>query len=509
MISQVGSRIAKNSIFNVVRTFLTVPITLIITPYTIYHLGQKEFGVWALVGVISSYAQLSDFGITESLIKFMAEFKAREETERLNQLINTAISIYFVLGITFGLLFIALMPLVVEKILSIPPDLSEKAIYVFVIAIILFFVNMLMGVFGSLIIGFQRMGYSNVISLSSTCLSAAGTVYFLGSGYGIKGLIYNNAINTAFIITANIIAAKHLFPSLKINPFRYFQRDILMIIFSFSWKVQISNITQLMIFQIDRVLLSHYVGLVAVSQYEIANRLASQVRGFVTSIFSPMVPAASTLHAIDDGERVTGLYRRSFKYMAIAAIPISILVIVLAHPFIRTWLGPDFETSAFTLQLLTFSYMFNLLTGPGCFILSGINKPQIGMRSSIMAGFTNVVLCLFFVPLIGYYGVILGISISIVTSGVYFIWMVHKNISGLSWRLYRQTLLRPFLLSLVLAGVLGATDMIIPLSGYYTLCLIGAVYMLLVMFGLFKGEYFDEFDRSIFAKLIPLKGVWP
>jgi O-antigen/teichoic acid export membrane protein len=507
MISHVGSRIVKNSLFNVIRTCLTVPITLLITPYTIYHLGQEEFGVWALVGVISSYAQLSDFGITESLIKFMAEFKAREETEKLNQLINTAISIYLVLGAAFGILFVAVLPFVVENILRIPPLLAEKALLVFSIAIMLFFVNMLMGVFGSLIIGFQRMEYSNVIALSSTIISAVGTVYFLAGGYGIQGLIYNNAINTAFIITANLLAAKHLFPMLRINPVRYFKCDILRVIFSFSWKVQISNITQLMIFQIDRVLLSHYVGLVAVSHYEVANRVASQVRGFVTSIFTPMVPAASTLHAVSDGDRVTGLYRRSFKYMAIAAIPFSILVVALAHPFIRTWLGPDFETSAFTLQLLAFSYMLNLLTGPGGFILSGINKPEVGMRSSIMAGVTNLVLCLLLVTTIGYYGVIIGIATSIITSGLYFIWLVHRHISGLRWQLYRQTLLRPLMLSFLLAGVLMTADSIFTLRGYPALLFSAAVYMAVVIAGLFKGDYLDEFDRSMFDRLMPFKAA--
>ena len=151
---------------------------LFITPYIIGRLGKEEFGIWALVSVVSSYAQLSDFGITESLIKFMAEFKARGETVRLNQLLNTAMTAYLFLGILFCSLFIALLPFVVERILNIPPALSAQALYLFTIAILLFFLNMLMGVFGSLILGFQRMGYSNAIALCSSLLTACGTSLF-------------------------------------------------------------------------------------------------------------------------------------------------------------------------------------------------------------------------------------------------------------------------------------------------------------------------------------------
>jgi O-antigen/teichoic acid export membrane protein len=484
---------------------LTVPIVLVLTPYIIKHVGKQEFGIWALVGVISSYAQLSDFGITESLVKFMAEYQARNDAERINKLINTAFTIYILLSVTCCLLFLLVLPYVVETILNIPQSLQDKAMRVFTIAIVLFSINMIMGVFGSLIIGFQRMGYSNLISLLSTVLTAAGTVFFLYNGYGLDGLIYNNCLVTLFVVLANILAARHLFPQLRINPFVWFSREILASIFGFSWKIQITNVTQLMIFQVDRVLLSHYLGLEAVSYYEVANRIATQARGFVASIFSPMVPAASALHANEENDKVTGLYRRSFKYMTIAAVPLSLLVIALAHPFVRTWMGPNYETSAITLQLLMFAYMLNLLTGPGSFILSGINKPHIGMRSSVLAGITNLILCLLFVRWIGYYGIILGILISIVTSGGYFVWMVHKNIQGLSWRIYLNSLVKPVLVSICACVPLVVIDRLYPIGSYSILVLLGIVYAFVVGYALFQGRYLDEFDRATIGKLNPLR----
>lgn len=506
MSSEVGSRIAKNSTFNVLRTLIAVPILLLITPYIVRHLGKEEFGVWALVNVVSSYAQLSDFGITESLIKFVAEFKAKGETLRLNQLLNTALTAYFFLAIIFFSLFVTFLPFIVERVLSIPPALSEKALYVFTVAILLFVINLMMGVFGSLILGFQRMGYSNAISLCSTLLLAVGTVVFLHQGYGLKGLIYNNAIVSAFVICSNALVARRLFPAMRLNPFRYCTRETLAQIFSFSWKVQVSNMTQLLIFQLDRVLLSHYVGLTAVGYYEVANRIASQVRGVVASMFSPMVPAASALQAGDESERVSGLYRRSFKYMAMVDIPLALLVVALAHPFVMAWMGSGYETSAVTMQLLMGSYMLNLLTGPGAFILSGINKPEIGMRSSVIAGMTNLVLCLYLVQSVGYYGVIIAVFISLMTSSVYFVWMLHKNIPGLSWRLYPRTMFRPMLL----AGLLGGGLLTIPanyLASFPLLCLVGAIYLALVFLGFFLGEYLDEFDKGLLMKFFPGKGL--
>jgi len=476
----------------------------VITQYIIKQLGTEEFGVWVLVGVISSYAQLSDFGITESLVKFIAEYKAKNDYIRLNQVINTALSMYLIVGTICCSLFLIAIPFIVTTVLNIPLKMQDTAIYIFNIAIALFLVNLLMGIFGSLIIGFQRMGYSNFINVLSVSLTALGSVYSVSRGYGLKGLISTNALVVGVTVCSNVLAARHLFPELRINPVRYFSRDQASSIMSFSWKVQISNMTQLMIFQADRVLLSHYIGLDAVSLYEVANRIATQARGLIVSVFSPMIPASSALQAQNEEERVTGLYRRSFKYMAIISVLFSALVIALAHPFIETWMGSGFEKSATTLQILMVAYMANLLTGPGSFILSGINKPHIAMRSSLLAGVSNLFLCIVLVEWIGYFGIVWGIFASILASGIYFIMMVHKNIPGLQWGLYGHTLLRPLLLALLFGIPLLVIGEMMHVRGYVMLCLLAICYIVPVVAGVWQGSYLDSFDRSLLHKFNPI-----
>lgn len=504
MSSEVSSRIAKNSIFNLTRTLITIPITIFITPFIIRHVGKEEFGIWALVGVISSYAQLSDFGITDSLIKFMAEYEAKNDPQQINRLINTAFVVYIAISLIIGTIFIFALPFIIDSILGIPEGLRPEASYVFTIAVLLFFTNMTMGVFGSLITGFQRMGYSNLISLISTLLMACGTYFYLSKGYGLKGLIHNNAFITLFVVVSNVFIAWRLFPSMRLNPFRYFSTETLKRIFGFSWKVQLSSMSNLLVYQVDRVFLSHYLGLTAVSNYEVANRIATQARVFITSVFSPMIPAASSLQAKNQFEKLRGLYNRSMKYMAVAAIPFSFLIIALAHPFVRTWLGEGYTTSAYTMQFLMLAYMVNLLPGPGNFILHGINKPQIPMMTSIGAGIGNLLLCFVLVQVIGYYGIIIGIFSSIFFSGLIFIVLVHKNIEGLSWDLYGKVFAKPLAVSIVCAAALWGMDEKLHIRGYPALCLAAVLYSLIVFVALLRGKYFDDFDRATLQRLNPL-----
>ena len=217
-----------------------------------------------------------------------------------------------------------------------------------------------------------------------------------------------------------------------------------------------------------------------------------------------MIPAASSLQATDEFTKLRGLYNRSMKYMAVAAIPLSALIIALAHPFVRTWLGEGYTTSAYTMQLLMFAYMINLLPGPGNFILHGMNKPHVPMLNSVGAGITNLILCFVLVQQLGYYGVIIGILSTIVISSLTFTYMVHKNIQGLSWHLYADIYNKPILISTVLCAMLIELNILLPFKGYILLSLLSVTYFAIVSFVMLKGSYFDQFDRLTLSRLNPL-----
>ncbi|MDA8098858.1 MAG: flippase [Nitrospiraceae bacterium] len=504
MTHDVGLRIARNSLANIVRAVIVIPVFLLITPYIIRHVGAEQYGLWALVGVITSYAQLSDFGINESLIKHYAEFRSRD-VRKMNQLINTAAVSYLVLGVLCTGVFLLLMPLLVVEVFQVPEHLQPLAQQLFLLAVILFCVNMVAGVFGALQAGFEQMHYTSAVAVLSTIASAAGAVAALSAGYGILGMMYINAAVALYVSIVNIAIARKLFPQLEFNPFRHFDGSTLRQIFGFSWKVQISMVTQLMIFQMDSIFLSHFVGLKAVGFYEVANRLASQIRNFIIVLFGPVSPASSSLQADGRTTLVSGLYRRSFKFMTLASVPVFLTVMALAHPILKTWMGDGYDISAYTLQILMAAYLINVLTGPGAFILSGINLPQVGMRTSIAAGLLNLALCILLVPSVGYFGVAVSVFVSLGTTALYFLRMVNQRLAGADLPFYRQTLRKPFSLAGMAAVAILLTDSFVPLSGYGRLFLAGSCALGMIYGVLLQDGYLDDYERSLLRSLLPLR----
>ena len=497
MIPGVAPRLARNSLYAAVKSALSLLLLLLVMPYAVGVLGKELYGIWALAAVVTAYAQLGDFGIAESVVKYAAEYRARRDGVALNRLVNTAIVSYLALAAAIGGALWAGLPLIARDLLLIPEPLLGEAVLIFRLAVGIFFVNMVMGVFASLILATQQMGYTAVVNVVSALLGALGTVVLLWQGFGLRGLLLTHGLVALVAGVMNLWFARRLFPELSLRPWRWGRVDTFREIVGYSWKAQTSNLAQQLIFQVDRILLSRYLGLEAVTYYEIGSTAALYARTFVVSLFSPMMPAASDLHARGERQLLPGLYRRAFKFAVLVAVPCFLLGAGLAYPFVSCWMGAGFELSALTLQLLLPVYLLNVLTAPGVFLLNGMGRPELAMKAAVLAGLANLALCLILVKVFGYYGLIAGITLALTISTLYFGVVLHRALPELSPAIYPATLFKPLFFCVPLAVILHFQQALPGTMGLPGLLLLALSAFAIVAVLLFKSNYLDEYERMV------------
>jgi O-antigen/teichoic acid export membrane protein len=503
--SDIAPQLARNSVYYAIKSVIALAAMLLVTPFILATIGKVQYGIWALVGVMTSYAQLSDFGVTESLVKYAAEYHANQDSANLNRLVNTAFVFLLILALMVGTLIIILLPFITRDILNIPPALQEESLVIFRMAVLIFLANMILGVFTTLIISSQQIGYTCSINIASSIVGVIGTFVFLHLGWGLRGLVATNAIVACFTGLLNFFFVCRLFPDLQFSMRKWVDRAMFKQIYSFSWKIQTTSISQLMIFQIDRILLSRYLGLEAVAYYEVGSNIAFYAKTFLGVLFAPIVPAVSALQAKNEHAMIAGLYNRSFKFMVMLAVPFCLLVVALANPFIGLWMGPGFGLSVITLQLLIPAYLVSVMTGPGTYILNGINRPDVAMRSALFAGVANLFLCYALVKTVGYFGLIIGITISLIASAAYFISMLHHVLPELGWDMYYRVLLKPFIFSIPAALLLYYLDTCWSLAHIASLMIASALYLGTISILFLKSSYLDDFERKIFGGIFLFK----
>jgi len=509
MRQHISQKIARNSISNIARFTLVTLAVVIITPYTLHKLGSIQFGIWALSGVLNTYAQLSDFGMSQALIKFVAELDAREETQRINEMISTALALYFLLGGLSILLFLLFRETLVSHLFHIPTELRSEAKFVFTGAILVSIMNLVFSVSTSLLKGLQRMGLTNTVIAVTQILSTLGVFIVLESGYGLKGLILKNAFIAILLGIANLCLARRIFPALRFTP-ALFRVQRAKEILRFGANIQAVNIVVLMLNPFNKTLLSNFLSLNFVTYYEVASRIISQVISFFQALADSIYPAVAEIQATRDEEAISQLHLRSIRYLTLFSLPVFTLVVILAHPFIHVWLGAEYEISASTLQILAVAWFVSMLATPAYLIARGLGSPHLSMYSSLATGVLSASLSILLITIIGYYGIVLGNALSIILGSILMFLLIHRVVRVSLKEVLGTILTRAFVINLFLAMLTYFPLIWIKPFNLLELGVLAIGYLALYGGAVVMSGYFDADDRRLIRQLLPVgvNAIW-
>jgi O-antigen/teichoic acid export membrane protein len=92
-------RTAWNTLSNYVVKLLSLAIGVVLTPFILREVGPRNFGLWVLVGSVTGYGALLDLGISNAIVRYVAEYRARGKSEQAQQLVATALWLYIALGL--------------------------------------------------------------------------------------------------------------------------------------------------------------------------------------------------------------------------------------------------------------------------------------------------------------------------------------------------------------------------------------------------------------------------
>jgi len=420
----VSDKIIRNTIYNTAGTLWFTLIGIFLTPYIVWRIGHERFGIWAIVGVITGYFGLLDFGIGSSFVKYIAEFYAQKEYDKINRLINTGFVSYLIFAvcvITLALFFID--PLLV--FFKIPAGLCQEARFVFIVGIILFVSSNALSPFGAIQGGLQRMDISNKISVLISFCNIFGTVYFLEKGYGLRGLMINNAIIFCLSRIIHITIAYRLLPGLRFNPL-LLDKTIFKSLFGYGYKLQISRFASLVSFQTDKLLITYFLGLGLVTFYQLGSSLIQQVRQLALLLVSAFIPAVSEIEARKSKEYLREFYLISSKYLIVVSLPLTFFTMLDSSLIMTAWMGKGYEMAALVIRILATGYLAATVSGVASAIAAGVAKTELDMKFGILLATLNLFLSILLVIKMGFVGVVIGTTVSLIAATVYYMRLFHR-----------------------------------------------------------------------------------
>jgi O-antigen/teichoic acid export membrane protein len=508
-------KIVRNTAYNIVGRFWGTVVGLLLTPYIIRHIGIERYGVWAVVGVVTGYFGLLDFGVGSSFVKYIAEFYTKRDYGKINQIVNTGFFAYCVFTV-ISTAAVIIMTKPILTLLKIPPHLYAEGSFVMLMGVVLFGAANMMSPFQAIQSGLQRMDISNNMAIAMSIINVAGTIFFLENGYGLIGLMINNAI--VFIITAfsNTIIAFRILPELRMRLFG-FDRAIFGRLLRFGCSMQVARISGMVANQIDKVLIALFLSIGLVTFYQLGSSVVLSALALASVLTSALMPAFSEIEARGQRSRLIEAYMRSLKYISFFVAPLFIFLAISAPQVMHIWMGRGYERSGPIIVILALAFLVNAIIQVSASVCISIDKPQFMAVSSAIVIVAGTVLSVIFIKTMGFLGVAWGTFIAVNAGSLYFLAQLHGSLNVSSKNVFKTVV--PYFIS----GALGAAAVFAfgvaacrcgfvvhggRIESLFVVIVKGFIFLAAYLASLYYMQPFNKVDADAIKEKLPVAGAF-
>lgn len=386
------------------------------------NLGVQLLGVWSLIIATSSLANLANVGFTSGLVKFVSEFNAKDEQEKISKLLFTSFfsMLLFLSGIT--LIIFLLATLYVKKI--VPAEYVKLTLSVLPYSLFCLLINSLGGVFISALEGFQR-NYIRNIAYIFTSIGYFGLAILLLPEFGLKGLAIAQIIQAIVILFVALYHVKKLCPTFRFATWNW-DKTIFRSIFNYGYKFQIISIFQMLFEPMTKILISRYSGISTLGFYEMASRFVNQIRAIISTMNQVTVPVIAH-YSCTDKNAIFYIYKRSISFIISLVFPFVAGIILFGPHLSVVWIGdlePVFVNSTY---ILSFSLLINILNAPAFFSSLGEGKLNGLLVMHFLIAILNILFGVILGKYIPSYGVIIAWALSQGIGSVFLILFYHRT----------------------------------------------------------------------------------
>ncbi|MFQ6002812.1 MAG: flippase [Candidatus Zixiibacteriota bacterium] len=507
-IPKISEKIIKNTLYNTIGKFWGILVVLFLTPYIISRLGVERYGIWALITSLVGYIGFLDLGVGGSYTRYIAEYYTQKDYPKINQVINTGF--LFCLGLAFVLIPLAFfLTETLLILLKLDPFTYPEIKFVFFWGVVIFSLSNATFVFGSVQSGLQRMDLTNIVAVVLTIPYALGFVIFLELGYGLRGLMIHIGIMWVIQTAANFYIAKKMLPQFSFNPF-LFKKEMFSELLRFGIKLQVSRLSQLVSFQVDKLLIAYFLSVRMVTFYDLGAKITGSIRKLPLLLVSALVPASAEIFAKGDKEGLSKLYFRGSKYLFATTTPLFLFIVVCSEMLVNVWVGPGYDLAASVIRILSVGYFFNLIMRVASSVALGMGKPEFEMKYGILMSILNFSLSLILIIKFGFYGVLVATAFSLTLGSVYFFHLFHgytKEPLRDLWLWIKKPLGGAFLASALLYLFNHLTSAIALTNHRFTgLLFVGLEFLVFLIFYfliLIKLDFWDEYDKNLLREKFP------
>ncbi len=488
-------------LLNYTTIILTVIIGLVLTPFIISKLGDAEYGLYTLIGAFVGYLTVLDFGLNNTIIRFVAKYRTEKDKEGEENFLATVMSIYGIISVIIIVVGIILY-FSLDSIFSgsLTAEELDKAKVMFVILIFNIAFTLPGGAFAAISSAYEHFVFSRAANIIKYITRSILVVVLLLYGGDAIGLVVIDTVMNLLIVLVN---AYYVFKVLKVKfKFHSFQLDFVKEIFSYSVWIFVFGIVGLLQWKFGQLALGVIVDTTSVAIYAVGIMLGTYYGAFSSAISGVFMPKATKMIVSKaNGRELTYMMVKVGRFSFLALLLIVGGFMLFGKQFILLWVGNSYNQAWLVALIIMIVYTIPLVQAFANTILEAkalFKFKAIIYISSIGFG---AILGTIMVPTYGIYGMVIGTSagwfLGIVIMNLYY----HKVV-GLNIFTFFRKLLSKILPAYVLVMTIGYFLNYIEGSNWTNLSIKVSLFSIVYIFTMYKLGIKED-EKKTFASLIP------
>ncbi|MCY2988663.1 MAG: oligosaccharide flippase family protein [Planctomycetota bacterium] len=472
-------QLLRNLNWNWAGIFIDTLVAFLLCPYLVNHLGATNYGAWVMIGSLTGYFGLLDFGIRGSVGRYVAFYRAQQDHRAMNEIVSAALVMLTVAGVV-GLLGTVAAGFWANLVIG--QDFDPRDLFSVQFANFLCGVNLALllplSVFDGILWGCQRFDRLNYVRIPADAARGLLSALVVASG---GTLIALSAVALAITVVggvAKLIMALKSAPELRLRLVRV-DRSRVREVASFGIWNSLRSFATMIPQRVTPLLVGVMLSVSLVAPLSIAARLIACASAILVAATGVITPIATALHAQQDRRHEHQLLLAGGKYSLAAATLFLALFVLLGKPLIHLWVGPDLALAYPLLAIMAVGRWASMSQVVTRGMITAQNKHRALALATVSQGVVTLILGIVLMQWWGVAGLVAAIALGDAVCEGGFSLVYGCRLLGYSPLQYLRSIASTSLIALTVpCGLLAAVTWWRPVSGWLDLVLYGATFAL-------------------------------
>jgi O-antigen/teichoic acid export membrane protein len=389
-----SSQLYINIASGVVTTVINAAVLAVAYPAYLHFLGYKTYGVWLVLATVLTLAQIGNLRLGQAVTKLVAEEYGRGDIKAIQQYVSTALGLLCVSG-TVALIIILVLRTQIVAAFKLSSEDARLVLwllpYIGILCIYVFIVQTL----NATLSGLGRIDLVNWAQSGRQVVTVVTACSLLYSGRGIESLLIGSTLSYMFVHIISLICIRRI-ASIRLLRIKNLDTQRCKRLLRFGGGLFGGSFLNMLLHPFNKLMLSRYVGVSAITIYEIAFTGSMQIRALFEVGLRSLMPEISRIGAnmtIQAKNRIAQLNSRFMKLILFFGVPTYAVLMIFAPPLLRIWLGEKFEeTLPNAFRIMMFATFFTLVGVPAYNTIIGLGKIRFFLTACAIAFGANFVL---------------------------------------------------------------------------------------------------------------------